>query len=396
MILEGIEPVALNILKRADYNNIEYLETALSEDQLIEKIQDVFFLGIRSGTKVTAKVLRAAKKLAAIGCYCIGTNQVDLETASELGIAVFNAPFSNTRSVAELVLAEMILLLRNIPARNAAAHRGIWQKSAKDSHEIRGKTLGIIGYGNIGSQLSVLAEAMGMKVYFYDIVTKLAIGNAKPVAHLDELLEISDIVTVHVPETPLTKNMIAEPQFKRMKKGAVFINASRGTVVDIKALEAALESKQLLGAAIDVFPQEPKNEHEPFTCPLQKFDNVILTPHIGGSTVEAQISIAEDVTEKLIRFSDVGSTLYSVNFPEVSLPEVTGLHRIIHIHKNVPGVLSKINKIFSENNINIASQYLRTKGSIGYVVIDLDVQYSKQVKDLLKNIEETIKCRAIY
>ena len=388
--------MSLNILKNNEYNNIEYLETALTEDELIEKIGDVFFLGIRSGTKVTAKVLKAAKKLAAIGCFCIGTNQVDIDAATALGIAVFNAPFSNTRSVAELVLAEMILLMRNVPARNNAARRGQWKKSAKDSHEIRGKVLGIIGYGNIGSQLSILAEALGMHVIYYDIANKLAIGNAKPVHTLDELLETADIVTLHVPETPLTKNMIGEEQFSKMKKTAAFINSSRGTVVDIDALDKALASHSLVGAAIDVFPKEPKNEHEPFETPLQKYDNVILTPHIGGSTVEAQVSIAEDVTEKLIHYSDIGSTVQSVNFPEVALPELSGLHRIIHIHRNVPGVLSKINKVFSENNINVVAQYLRTKGSIGYVVIDLEANFSQKVKDLLKTIDETLKCRAIF
>src|SRR5690606_10466402 len=351
LLLEGVHQSALNTLNAAGYTNIEYLTGALSEDELVEKIAEVHFVGIRSRTQLTERVFEAAKKLVAVGCFCIGTNQVNLQSALIRGIPVFNAPYSNTRSVAELVLAEAILLLRGIPDKNAKAHRGEWVKSAKDSYEIRGKKLGIIGYGSIGTQLSILAEALGMRVYFYDVVSKLPLGNAQQVGSLQELMAMSDIVTLHVPETPSTKWMIGAEQIGWMKQGGILINAARGTVVDIDALADAVRSGKLLGAAIDVFPVEPKANNEEFVSPLREFDNVILTPHIGGSTAEAQENIGVEVAEKLARYSDTGTTISSVNFPEVALPSHPEQHRLLHVHENVPGVMSEINKVFSDNNI---------------------------------------------
>src|SRR5690554_200811 len=396
LLLEGVHQSAIDTLNAAGYTNIEYHTGAMSEEELIDKIGDVHFIGIRSRTQLTEKVFEAAHKLVAVGCFCIGTNQVNLGAALERGIAVFNAPYSNTRSVAELVLAEAILLLRGIPEKNAKAHRGVWLKSAKDSYEIRGKNLGIIGYGSIGTQLSILAEALGMHVYFYDVVSKLPLGNAQQVGSLQELMSMSDIVSLHVPETPATKWMIGAEQLGWMKQGSILINASRGTVVDIDALAEALRSKKLLGAAIDVFPVEPKSNDEEFISPLREFDNVILTPHIGGSTAEAQENIGVEVAEKLARYSDTGATVSSVNFPEVALPGHPNYHRLLHIHANVPGVMSEINKVFSDNGINILGQYLQTNDKIGYVVIDVDKRSSELALEKLRNIKGTIRCRVLF
>ena len=396
LLLEGIHPSAINVLTSAGYTQIESLSGALADDELKAKIADAHFVGIRSRTQLTADVLAHATKLAAVGCFCIGTNQVDLDAARERGIAVFNAPISNTRSVAELVLAEAILLLRGVPEKSAAAHRGGWLKSADNSYEIRGKTLGIVGYGSIGTQLSVLAEALGMQVAFFDVVTKLPLGNAKQVARLEDLLAQSDVISLHVPETPATQWMIGAPQIAAMKLGSVFINASRGTVVDIEALAEALRSKQLLGAAIDVFPVEPRSNKDLFESPLRGLDNVILTPHVGGSTLEAQENIGIEVAEKLVKYSDNGTSTSSVNFPEVALPAHPGKHRLLHIHRNVPGVLSEINKVFGMNHINIASQYLQTHGDIGYVVIDIDMAHSDMALNKLAEVPGTIRSRVLF
>lgn len=396
LLLEGVHPNTVETFRAAGYTNVEYLKGSLEEDALIEKIRDVHFVGIRSRSNLTERVLDAAQKLVAIGCFCIGTNQVNLKAAEARGIPVFNAPFSNTRSVAELVLGEILLLMRGIPAKNAKAHRGDWDKSAANSVEARGKTLGIIGYGHIGTQLSIIAESIGMKVFYYDIENKLSLGNAIQVPSLDELLAISDVVSLHVPETPATQNMIAAEQLAKMKPGAILINAARGTVVDIDALVAVLKSNHLSGAAIDVFPAEPTANGEPFVSPLQAFDNVILTPHIGGSTQEAQENIGLEVSSKLIKYSDNGSTLSAVNFPEVSLPEHGKASRLLHIHRNQPGVLNKINQAFAEDGINIAGQYLQTTANIGYVVIDIETEHSEKALAKLKAIDGTIRARILH
>jgi len=396
LLLEGVHQSALEELKIKGYTNIEYLKTSLAEDELIEKIKDVHFIGIRSRTQLNEKVLSHANKLAAIGCFCIGTNQVDTKAAQTLGIPVFNAPFSNTRSVAELVLGESLLLLRGIPQKSAQAHRGEWNKSAAGSVEARGKTLGIIGYGHIGMQLGILAETLGMKVRFYDIETKLPLGNASQSNTLTALLKESDVISLHVPETPQTQNMMGAAEFEVMKDGAIFINASRGTVVDIDALAEALSCSKLAGAAIDVFPVEPKGNDEEFISPLRAFDNVILTPHIGGSTKEAQENIGLEVASKLAKYSDNGSTLSAVNFPEVSLPLHVGTSRLLHIHRNQPGVLTQINQAFADHNINIAAQYLQTDEKIGYVVIDIDVQDGEVALKALKQIDGTLRARILH
>ena len=395
LLLEGLHQSAVQSFKNQGYSNIEYLKTSLPEDELIERIKDVHFIGIRSRTQLTEKVLAAADKLVAIGCFCIGTNQVDLTAALTRAIPVFNAPFSNTRSVAELVLGQIIMLLRGIPQRNAAAHRGEWQKTANNSFEARGKTLGIIGYGHIGTQLSIMAENIGMRVQFYDIEDKLVLGNATQV-DFGTLLKTSDVITLHVPETAQTKNMIGEAELSLMKQGCILINASRGTVVDIDALTEALRSNKIAGAAIDVFPVEPKGNDEEFVSPLRQFDNVILTPHIGGSTQEAQENIGFEVAGKLVKYSDNGSTLSAVNFPEVSLPEHRGRSRLLHIHKNQPGVLTKINEAFAKHNINIAGQYLQTNADIGYVVIDIDSDDVEQALNELKAIPGTLRARVLH
>jgi len=396
LLLEGVHPVAEAIFRRDGYDNVTYHKTALSEAELLDTIGEYHFIGIRSRSQLNEKVLAAANKLVGVGCFCIGTNQVNLEAAQHKGIPVFNAPYSNTRSVAELVLGEMIMLLRGIPAKNAAAHRGEWHKSAAQSNEARGKTLGIIGYGHIGTQLGILAEGIGMKVRFFDIENKLTLGNAEQVVELNTLLAESDVVSLHVPETPETKGMMGQAQIAQMKQDSILINASRGTVVDIDALAQALEDNCLAGAAIDVFPTEPKSNTEEFVSPLRQFDNVILTPHIGGSTQEAQENIAIEVADKLIKYSNNGSTMSAVNFPQVSLPEHDNRHRILHIHHNRPGVLTQINQILSENNVNISGQYLQTQGELGYVVTDIENGSSQTALDKMRQIDGTIRARILY
>jgi D-3-phosphoglycerate dehydrogenase len=395
VLLEGIHESAVATLKAAGYENLELHRTALEGQPLIDAIHDASFVGIRSRTQLTAAVIEAAERLMAIGCFCIGTNQVDLEAAKWRGVPVFNAPYSNTRSVAELVIAQAILLLRRIPERNALCHLGQWDKTADRSYELRGKTLGIVGYGNIGTQLSVMAEALGMRVLFSDIVTKLPLGNAQQV-ELDQILTQADVVSLHVPETADTTNLIGRRELQLMKNDAVLINASRGHVVDLTALEATLEAKSLLGAAIDVFPTEPKSSQEEFVSPLRRFHNVILTPHIGGSTVEAQANIGIEVAEKLIRYCDNGTTVSSVNFPEVSLPAYPNKHRLLHLHENRPGILSAINQTLSELEINISGQYLQTFGELGYVVVDIDAQYSERALEKIREIPGTIRCRVLW
>jgi len=396
LLLEGIHPSAEELLRRDGYTNIETEKGSLEGEALRTRLKDVHFLGIRSRTQLDEAAFDAAQRLNAVGCFCIGTNQVDLQAALAKGVPVFNAPFSNTRSVAEMVLAEAILLLRGIARKSAAAHRGEWLKTANNSFEIRGKTLGIVGYGSIGSQLSVLAESLGMQVIFYDISTKLPLGNARQVHSLKGLLKDADIVTLHVPETPATQWMIGAEQIAQMRKNSILINASRGTVVDIEALTDALKAERLLGAAIDVFPVEPRSNKDIFESPLRGLDNVILTPHVGGSTMEAQESIGTEVAEKLIKYSDNGTSVSAVNFPEVTLPEHPGKHRILHIHKNVPGILFEINRIFSETGINIASQYLQTRDSVGYVVIDTDAAQSAEALKKLQLIDGTIRTRILF
>ena len=396
LLLEGIHESAVNAFNEAGYTNVEYIKTALDSTELEQKIKDVHILGIRSRTNLTSKVLKKAKKLFAVGCFSIGTNQVDLLAAKQLGIPIFNAPFSNTRSVAELVIAEIIMLMREVPAKNAAAHKGGWLKAANNSYEVRGKNLGIIGYGHIGSQVSILAESMGMNVFYYDVEKKLNLGKATACNSMEELLQISDAVTLHVPETELTANMISTKQLNEMKKGSLLINASRGSVVDVSALADALKSKHLTGAAADVFPKEPASNDEEFVSVLQEFDNVILTPHIGGSTSEAQENIGAEVTEKLIRYSDNGSTIGTVNFPQISLQPNQNKQRFLHIHKNMPGILKDINDVFTEKGINIASQFLQTDTDIGYVIIDIESDLDKIILKELKKIPHTIKARILY
>lgn len=396
VLLEGIHPSAVEAFTADGYTQIETHPKALEGQALINAIADAHFVGLRSRTQLTAEVLEQAQKLVAVGAFCIGTNQIALDAAAKRGVPVFNAPFSNTRSVAELVLAEIIMLMRGIPQKNALLHRGGWMKSAANSFEVRGKTLGIIGYGHIGTQLGLLAETLGMRVVFYDIETKLPLGNARQLSTLDELLAEADVVSLHVPETPDTKNMMGAEQIARMKKGSFLINASRGTVVDIDALAAALESKHILGAAIDVFPVEPKGNEGDFQSPLIRFENVLLTPHIGGSTGEAQESIGREVASKLIRYSNNGSTLSAVNFPEVSLPAHPGLCRILHIHRNVPGMLTRINERLSNAGINIASQYLQTNQHVGYVVVDVENEGSAEALHEISDLEGTIRARVLY
>lgn len=396
LLLEGVHQSAIETLQQAGYSNIEYHPKALPDEELKAAIADAHFVGIRSRSQLTREVFKSAKKLVAVGCFCIGTNQVDLAAATEHGVAVFNAPFSNTRSVAELVLAEAILLLRGIAEKSALAHRGVWKKSASGSYEIRGKKLGIIGYGNIGMQLGVMAESMGMNVCFYDVVNKLPLGNATQVSTLNELFTQADIVSLHVPELPATKNMISESQLSQMKGGSILINASRGTVVDIDALAEALKSGHLAGAAIDVFPVEPRSNDDEFISPLRDLDNTFLTPHIGGSTMEAQENIGSEVANKLAKYSDNGTSISSVNFPEVALPTHAGMHRLLHIHKNVPGVISAINTIFAENNINIGAQFLQTNESIGYVVVDIEAEHSELALQKLTEVEGTVRCRVLF
>lgn len=396
LLLEGVHPKAVDLLRSAGYSNIEYHKGALDTAELKEAIRDAHFVGLRSRTQLTSEVIAAAEKLVAIGCFCIGTNQVDLVAAQKRGIPVFNAPFSNTRSVAEMVLGEILLLLRRIPEANARAHRGEWNKAADGSYEARGKKLGIIGYGHIGTQLGILAEAVGLNVFFYDIETKLPLGNATQVSSLTDLLNMSDVVSLHVPETPSTKEMIGAAELAFMKPGSILINASRGTVVEIPSLCNALASRHLAGAAIDVFPTEPATNKDPFTSPLCEFDNVLLTPHIGGSTQEAQENIGLEVAGKFIKYSDNGSTLSAVNFPEASLPGHGNASRLLHIHENRPGILTQINQIFAEEGANIAAQYLQTTPEIGYVVIDVETEQAERALLRMKQIPGTIRARILY
>ncbi len=396
LFLENISDAAVRNFKDAGYTSVRKLGGALTEDDLVREVKDVHLLGIRSKTQITPRVLEAAKKLQAIGCFCIGVNQVDLKSATHQGVAVFNAPYSNTRSVAELVIGLSIMLIRRIPDKNKAAHEGLWQKEAKGSYELRGKTLGIIGYGNIGSQVSVLAEALGMKVIFYDVITKLPLGNAVAKKTLKDVVAQADIVTLHVPENNTTKNMINKNTLKHFKKGSILINYARGEVVDLEALRKSILEGQISGAAIDVFPWEPEKNGDRFQTPLQDLPNVILTPHIGGSTEEAQMNIGDDVSNKLYQFLEMGVTIGSHTVPPLSLPPQEGTHRILHIHKNVPGVLSEINTELSKHNINILAQYLKTNDDIGYVVLDVDRKISNTAFQLLKEVKNTIKVRLLY
>ncbi|MDB5198560.1 MAG: phosphoglycerate dehydrogenase [Chitinophagaceae bacterium] len=396
LFLENISDAAIKKFHDAGYASVKKNSAALSESELINEIKNVHLLGIRSKTQLTKNVLSHAEKLQAIGCFCIGVNQVDLNAATKKGVVVFNAPYSNTRSVAELVIASSIMLIRRIPDKNKAAHNGIWLKEAKGSYELRGKTLGIIGYGNIGSQVSVLAESLGMKVIFYDAETKMPLGNAEDKKTLKDVLSNADIVTLHVPDLPSTKNLINKSNLKYFKKSGILINYARGEVVDLNALQKALQSEQLAGAAIDVYPVEPEKNGDIFITPLQGLSNVILTPHIGGSTEEAQQNIGEDVSTKLFNFLEKGITTGSHTVPALSLPPQEGTHRILHIHNNVPGVLSEINTQLSKHKINILAQYLKTNDEIGYVVLDVDKGLSKEALELLKKVKQSIKVRLLY
>jgi D-3-phosphoglycerate dehydrogenase len=396
LFLENISDAAVKRFSSAGYTSVKKLTKALPENELIREIEDVHLLGIRSKTQVTEKVLKAAKKLQAIGCFCIGVNQVDLKNATKNGIAVFNAPYSNTRSVAELVIGASIMLIRRIPDKSKSAHDGVWMKESKGSYELRGKTMGIIGYGNIGTQVSVLAESLGMKVVFYDVDTKLPLGNAIAKKSIKELVSVSDIVTLHVPDTDSTRMMINKNVIRQFKKGAILLNYARGEVVDLDALAAALEEGHLSGAGVDVYPLEPEKNGDRFSTPLQHLPNVLLTPHIGGSTEEAQENIGEDVSHKLFQYLEMGISTGSHTIPELSLPQHPDTHRILHVHYNVPGVLSDINTSLSQNHINILSQYLKTNDEIGYVVLDVDKKLSAKAVSLLKEVKNTIKTRLLY
>lgn len=396
VLLEGIHNSAAEFFKANGYSNIESFPNALDDEFLKEKLKSANIIGIRSRSNLTEEMLRHAGKLLAVGCFSIGTNQVDGHAARLMGIPVFNAPFSNTRSVAELVIAEAILLMRNIPVKNAAAHRGTWLKSATNCFEVRDKNLGIIGYGHIGSQVSILAEALGMNVYYYDIVKKLSLGKATACSSLDELLSKSQIVTLHVPETPLTRDMISEKELSLLRKGSCLVNASRGSVVNIQALTRALKSGHIIGAALDVFPEEPASNGDPFNSELQQFDNVILSPHVGGSTVEAQENIGTEVAEKLVKYSDTGATIGATNFVQISLQPNNNAQRFLHIHKNEPGVLKEVNYVFTSKGINIAGEYLQTDPEIGYVIIDTESCLGSAILDELKAIEGTIRVRMLY
>lgn len=395
LLLEGVHENAVKVFKNAGYSNIEFHKKALDEDILKEKIKDAHVVGIRSRTQLSEDVINSAEKLFSIGCFCIGTNQVNLRTALSQGVPVFNAPYSNTRSVAELVLGEAIMLMRGIPQKSNSCHEGGWMKSASGSYEVRGKTLGIIGYGHIGSQLSILAEAIGMKVVYFDVVNKLPLGNAQPCETMDQLLQISDIVSLHVPDTAETKNMIGAREFGEMKPGAHFINAARGTVVDIPALANAIKDGHVGGAAVDVFPAEPKGADDEFVSDLRGLPNVILTPHVGGSTQEAQANIGTEVAEKLVKYSDDGSTFGAVNFMEVSLPVKGAGTRFMHIHENKPGVMARIAETMEDHGFNILGQFLQTDGEFGYVVVDVDADIAEGqgIRKALGAIPGTIRLR---
>ena len=396
LLLEGIQEAAVERLAAAGYRNVERLTHSLTGSDLLDAIDEVDLIGIRSRTQLDATALEAARTLKAIGCFCIGTNQVDLDMARRMGIPVFNAPFSNTRSVAELAIADIILLMRGIPEKSARARRGEWAKTARNAYEVRGKCLGIIGYGRIGSQLGILAEGLGMRVLYYDIEHKLPLGNAAPVIGLDELFGEADVVSLHVPETPATRNLIDAEAMKAMRPGALLINAARGSVVDIEALTLALETGHIGGAAIDVFPVEPKSNQETFESPLREFDNVILTPHIGGATEEAQLNIAREVVAKLVKYNDNGSTASAVNFPQVTIPDHDNRRRILHIHKNEPGVMEQINRVFSAGGVNVAAQYLETQADVGYVVMDIELEDAGPLLDELRAIPATIRVRLLH
>lgn len=396
LLLENISDAAVAELEAGGYFELTRIGGALSEAELIDAVAGVHLIGIRSKTQITKAVIAAADKLLAIGAFCIGVNQIDLGAATEKGVAVFNAPYSNTRSVAELVIGLSVMLIRKIADKNSAAHRGEWLKDSKGSFELRGKTLGIVGYGNIGSQVSNLAEAMGMHVVYYDTAIKLPLGNAKQVRELNELLEQSDIVTLHVPSDLTTRNMINADSLKFMREGSILINHSRGDVVDLDALKLAIDQGVIAGAAVDVFPIEPEKNGDLFETVLQNLPNVILTPHIGGSTEEAQANIGLDVTAKLIKYLEFGTSEGSHTVPSVSLPPQAGTHRILHIHKNVPGVLGEINSRLSVNGINIVGQYLKTNEEIGYVILDVDSKLSAEALELLKQINGTVRARMVY
>ena len=396
LLLEGIHETAVESLAAAGYQNVERLTGSLSGSDLLNAIADVDLIGIRSRTQIDAAVFGAAKSLKAVGCFCIGTNQVDLDTARRMGIPVFNAPFSNTRSVAELAIADIILLMRGIPEKAARAHRGEWAKTARNAYEVRGKCLGIVGYGRIGSQLGILAEGLGMRVLYYDIEHKLPLGNATAANTLEELFTEADVVSLHVPETPATRNMVNAEAIRSMRPGSLIINAARGTVVDIEALSEALASGQIGGAAIDVFPVEPKSNQEIFESPLRKFDNVILTPHIGGATEEAQYNIAREVVAKLVKYHANGSTVSAVNFPQVTIPDHEGRRRILHIHRNEPGVMEQINRVFAKHRVNVAAQYLETQADVGYVVMDVELDDAGPLMDELRAIPATIRARVLH
>ncbi len=396
LLLEGIHATATESLAASGYSNVESLSHSLTGSDLLDAIRDVEFIGIRSRTQIDAAALGAAKNLKSVGCFCIGTNQVDLNTARRLGIPVFNAPFSNTRSVAELAIADIILLMRRIPEKSARAHRGEWAKTARHAYEVRGKTLGIVGYGRIGTQLGILAEGLGMRVLYYDVEHKLPLGNAAAVNTLEELFSAADVVSLHVPETPATRNMVNAEAIRTMRPGSLLINAARGSVVDIEALTQALESGHLGGAAIDVFPVEPRSNQDTFESPLREFDNVILTPHIGGATEEAQYNIAREVVAKLVKYNDNGSTVTAVNFPQVSIPDHLNHRRILHIHRNEPGVMEQINRVFAKHGVNVAAQYLETQADVGYVVMDIELADAGPLLDELAAISATIRVRLLH
>lgn len=396
LLLENISPKAVETFQKAGYTNVELLKGALNEEELLEKLEDIHIIGVRSKTQLVENVLRKAPKLLAAGCFCIGTNQVNLDVAGEEGIAVFNSPFSNTRSVAELIIASCIMLIRKVPYKNREAHNGVWLKDNIESFEVRGKNIGIVGYGHIGSQVSIMAEALGMHVYYYDIETKLPLGNAQSVESIDKLIEISDFVTLHVPGTVETKNLFNKDVIKKFKKGQYLLNLSRGNVVDIDALKESIENEIIAGCAVDVFPKEPKEKGEKFISPLQGLNNVILTPHIGGSTEEAQWNIGIDAATKLIKFLETGATLGSHSIPELSLSKVKDTHRILHIHKNEPGILSEINNRISAMEVNILGQFLKTDENIGYVVLDIPKEDSERIFEAIKDIKNTIKVRLLY
>ena len=396
LLLENISDAAVDVFEKSGYADVTRSNGALSEAELAKAVKGVHLVGIRSKTRVTGNVIEAADKLLAIGAFCIGVNQIDLAAATDHGVAVFNAPYSNTRSVAELIIGLCVMLIRRIPDKNAAAHKGIWLKEATGSYELRGKTIGIVGYGNIGSQVSNMAEAMGMRVLYYDTSTKLPLGNARQVSDLKDLLKQSDIVTLHVPSSPSTRDMIDAEALKTFKKGSIFINYSRGDVVDLGALRKAIENGRISGAAVDVFPDEPEKTGDVFSCGLQELPNVILTPHIGGSTEEAQANIGLDVTSKLIKYLELGDSEGSHTVPPVSLPPQAGTHRILHIHRNQPGVLGEINSRLSKHGINIVGQYLNTNPDIGYVILDVESKISKEAFSILKDVPGTLKARLVY